>query len=172
MGLIVKSVPWLGLPRAVSCFRVYSDRKKWEVFCLHFSKLQSTSFWDIETFCKFLPLSHHFRYWAKQRCQDFSIIGYCFFSSTINALLHGDYIDPNWLNPKTLHQRSPNFFVRGTRKLLRNSSRAGHLTQCDNLGYVSFYHIHKFFVNTVVFYYWQNDSASRILRTCSTAKIM
>ena len=30
-----------------------------------------------------------------------------------------------------LSQRSPNVFVRGSHKLLHNSPRAGHLTQCD-----------------------------------------
>jgi len=35
-------------------------------------------------------------YWAKQRCHTFSIMGYCFFCSTIYALLHQDYWS-NWL---------------------------------------------------------------------------
>jgi len=38
-----------------------------------------------------------------------------------------------------LYQESPNFFVRGPRKLSHNNSKAGHLTQWDCSGYVTFY---------------------------------
>ena len=34
----------------------------------------------------------YFRYWARQRCHTFSIMGCCFFYSTIYALLHQDSI--------------------------------------------------------------------------------
>jgi len=48
-------------------------------FCLCFSKLWSTLLLRHWNLLQFLPLLYHFRYWTKQRCHTFSIMGYCFF---------------------------------------------------------------------------------------------
>jgi len=56
--------------------------------------------------------------------------------------------------PDILEQGSRNSFVLGPHELLRNNSRAGHLTQCDDfqIQYVKFYQINKFFVNILFFH--------------------
>ena len=48
---------------------------------------------------------------------------------------------------------SPNFFVTGSHKLSHNSSGAGYLTYEVVSGYVTFYHIHKCFVEILFFHY-------------------
>jgi len=58
-----------------------------------------------------------------------------------------------------LAQGSPNFFVRGPHKLIKNMSRAGRFTQCDCLGICYILpnqqlfrkHISQFFFNIIFF---------------------
>jgi len=51
-------------------------------------------------------------------------------------------------------QGSPDFFVRGPHKLLHNSSRAGHLTECDCFGICCILQ-YQLFVKILFFHCWK-----------------
>jgi len=65
----------------------------------------------------------------------------------------------------TLVQGSPNFFVRGSHKLLLNSPRAEYLTQCDCSGICYILPNQQIFRSYIIFPYWQNAFAGRSLET-------
>jgi len=61
-----------------------------------------------------------------------------------------------WLSIQFTYTRALQIFGRRPQTLLHNSSKANILRNMIFSGYVTFYQISNFFVNTVFFHYWQN----------------
>jgi len=80
----------------VVCFRGHADKKKGDFILPCFWKLQSSSLLEYRNHLQVLLLSHHCTtVLIETKMSCFSIMGYCFFSSTTYALLHLEYRS-NW----------------------------------------------------------------------------